>query len=167
MVDAGTIATFKRRLNRYTERKGLKGYGPNANGWVGLKGLFPYCMPPCLLIYSHSNSAVTNFETISLVPRLMSYSTLTSLYSHLADSLCSLWLWGIQNWSWNIHYKIRMYSVKPKLLIIQWLSWIAKTENNNRRTKAIRPFAPAPPFNMIIPDHLKSVPHSCFFPIFL
>lgn len=36
MVDAGTIATFKRRLNRYTERKGLKGYGPNANGQAWL-----------------------------------------------------------------------------------------------------------------------------------
>lgn len=29
VVDAGTIATFKKQLNRYMERTGLEGYGPN------------------------------------------------------------------------------------------------------------------------------------------
>ena len=30
VVEAGTITTFKRHLDRYMDRKGLEGYGPNA-----------------------------------------------------------------------------------------------------------------------------------------
>lgn len=48
VVEAGTITTFKRYLDKYMDRKGLDGLGPNAGildsfRWGtcdGLKGLF-------------------------------------------------------------------------------------------------------------------------------
>lgn len=33
VVEAGTLTTFKRHLDRYLDRKGLEGYGPNAGKW--------------------------------------------------------------------------------------------------------------------------------------
>jgi len=33
MVEAGTMTTFKRHLDRYMDRKDLGGYGPNAGKW--------------------------------------------------------------------------------------------------------------------------------------
>lgn len=33
-VEADKRMTFKRHLERYTDRKGLEGYGPNAGKWV-------------------------------------------------------------------------------------------------------------------------------------
>ena len=33
VVEAGTITTFKRHLDRYMDGKGLEGSGPNAGKW--------------------------------------------------------------------------------------------------------------------------------------
>ena len=40
VVEAGTLTTFKRHLDRYMDRKGLEGYGPNQANGVSLDGLF-------------------------------------------------------------------------------------------------------------------------------
>ena len=33
MVEAGSIATFKKHLDKYMDGKGLEGYGPNVGNW--------------------------------------------------------------------------------------------------------------------------------------